>query len=148
MAAVPGWVRDQVARLVGAWEEAGGDLAAQGGAAAVLARADHQGRRAAAALAGPLEQLVAADVDAQWTTPLTLVRRLVAYPTAVLSEAGVPPVERDRFAAQRFPDDPYDLVPGSLGAVGPGVAELGMAWGAAKAAAHRARHRNPGRHEA
>lgn len=140
VAAIPDWVHDQVARLVAAWEAAGGTLAVDGGVPGVMSRADQAGEQAAAELAGPLGELLAADVDAQRTTPLALVRRLVVFPTAVLAEAGVPPVERDRYAEARFPDDPYDLVPGSLGAVAPELDELSMVWGAAKAAAHRWRH--------
>ncbi len=43
------------------------------------------------------------DIDEQRTTPLALIRGAVRYPTEVLRAAGVPPVERDRFAAAGVP---------------------------------------------
>ena len=49
------------------------------------------------------------------------------YPTAVLEEAGVPPVSRDPFVSQRFPDDPYGLTPASLAAVDPELGEVAIA---------------------
>jgi hypothetical protein len=51
----------------------------------------------------------------------------------VLAGAGVPPVARDPVAVEAFPDDPYDLTPGSLADLDPGLVEAGIAWGAAKA---------------
>ena len=43
-------------------------------------------------------------------------------------------------AEESFPDDDYDLAPASLADVDPDLVELGVAWGAAKAMAHRRRH--------
>ena len=96
--------------------------------------------QAAAALA----TLAGTDVDGQRTTPLQIVRDSLGPPTAVLAAAGVPAVVRDRFSEQRFPGDPYDLAPASLAALGQELGALGLAWGAAKAAAHRARHQGSG----
>jgi hypothetical protein len=110
------------------------------GRAAVLAAADAAGRRGGEELRERLRLLLMADVDAQHATPLELVRGAVAYPTEVLRGAGVPPVERDRFAAERFPDDTYGLTPASLATVDPALTEVSVRWGAAKAAAHRRRH--------
>lgn len=138
VAAVPGWIRGEVARVLDTFSVAGGTV--PGGPDGVLRQAEEAGERAAGELARALTALLAADVDAQWTTPLELVRQLVPMPTAVLHDAGVPPVERDRFAQERFPDDLYGLVPASLGAMEPGLADMALTWGAAKAAAHRARH--------
>jgi len=137
VAAMPGWVEREVARVTDAWVAAGGSVVRP----AVSAAAGAAGRRAAAAVAHDLEALLSADVDAQATTPLAVVRGAVVFPTAVLADAGVPAVERDRFAEERFPDDVYGLVPGSLGALDPALADPSLAWGAAKARAHRARHR-------
>ncbi|HUI04765.1 MAG TPA: hypothetical protein VLZ77_14595 [Acidimicrobiales bacterium] len=106
-------------------------------AAALVAGAD-----AAADVGTRLEALLAMDVDAQGATPLQVVRDAVRYPTAVLRGAGVAPVARDRFAAERFPEDPYGLTPATLEALDPALAEDALAWGAAKALAHRRRHRN------
>jgi hypothetical protein len=141
-AVLPVWVRDSVTRLLDAWLEAGGQLSpAAGTRGDVVGRAEEAGRQAATVVTAELGRLLAADVDGQWTTPLGLVRRAVAFPTAVLAGAGVPPLARDRFAEERFPDDPYDLTPASLAALAPELAELAVAWGAAKAAAHRVRYR-------
>ena len=80
-----------------------------------------------------MRALLALDVDAQPTTPLALVRGAVRYPTEVLASAGVRPVDRDPMAAEGFPDDVYDLTPGSLADLDPALVEAGIAWGAAKA---------------
>jgi len=36
-------------------------------------------------------------------------------------------------AAEAFPDDPYDLTPGSLADLDPELVHAGISWGAAKA---------------
>ena len=54
----------------------------------------------------------------------------------------MPPVERDDFAREAFPDDDYDLTPASFADVDPSLFEPGVAWGAAKAWTHRQRHRS------
>ena len=106
----------------------------------VLARAEAAGRAARDEVGRALRALLGADVDAQHSTPLSVVRAAVAYPTAVLEAAGVAPVARDRFAQERFPADVYGLTPASLTAVDPALAEPAITWGAAKAMAHRRRH--------
>jgi hypothetical protein len=63
----------------------------------------------------------------------------VKYPTAVLRQAGVPPVDRDRFRQEAFPDDFYDLSPASWSDIDPSLTEPGINWGAAKAFEHRRR---------
>ena len=139
--AVPGWVGRCVAQVLDEWEAVGGRPAPEtGGRASMLSRAEEDGRRAAGPLGAELRRLLSADVDAQWTTPLALVRPLVAVPTAVLADAGVPPPERDRFTRERFPADPYGLTPSSLAALDPALREPALAWGVAKTVAHRARH--------
>ena len=110
---------------------------------AVLAAAALAGHQAAETARPVLESLLAMDVDGQRATPLQVVRGLVRFPTAVLEAAGVPALRRDRFAEERFPDDPYGLTPASLGAVDPALTEPSLVWGAAKALAHRRRHRPP-----
>jgi hypothetical protein len=109
----------------------------------VMERARAAGRRAGEDVAGTLHILLAADVDAQRSTPLAVVRGAVSYPTEVLREAGVAPVPRDPFVSERFPDDPYGLTPASLQTLRPDLGELAIAWGAAKAMAHRRRHGPP-----
>jgi hypothetical protein len=146
-AAVPGWVRRAVDGVLEAWTAAGGVLGPEAGDTdAVQRRAAEAGEAARRAVSDDLRRLLAADVDAQWTTPLSVVRALVVFPTDVLEEAGVSPRVRDRFDEERFPGDPYGLTPASLSALGPEVGALALAWGAAKAAAHRARHGSAGRH--
>ena len=132
-AALPGWVERSVARVLAAW---------QGGAPDpdVLDAAREAGLRAKAEVGLAVRTLVEADIDAQRTTPLALLRSAVRYPTRILQEAGVPPVERDPMQVRLLPDDLYDLSPASFADVDPALAEPGMVWGAAKALAHRRRH--------
>jgi hypothetical protein len=118
-AAIGPWVVAAVERRAG-----GLDLSEEAGAAAEVARRE---------VGGAVRELLARDVDAQATTPLTLVRGAVRHPTAVLAAAGIPPVARDPVALEAFPDDPYDLTPGSLADLDPELVEAGIVWGAAKA---------------
>jgi hypothetical protein len=134
-AALPGWVERCVERTL---------VAARGQAdPSVMREAAEAGRRAQADVVPRLEQLLGADIDEQPTTPLALVRQAVAYPTEVLRRAGIPPVERDAQQRRLFPDDIYDLAPASFADVDTSVADLGLAWGAAKAYAHLQRHGRP-----
>jgi hypothetical protein len=131
--ALPGWVeRSVVARATGAGRPVDDEL---------MAAAADAGAAAGREVGDQLAELLALDVDEQRTNPLSLLRGAVRYPTAVLRAAGVPPVERDRFAIERFPDDDYDLSPAAFGDVDPSLVDLGVTWGAAKAFVHRARHR-------
>jgi len=130
---VPGWVRREVARIHVAWS---GKLPAT-----VAEAATRAGDDAAEAVDRALGQLLAGDVDEQRGTPLSVLRWAVRFPTAVLDGAGVPPVVRDEFAEQRFPEDRYDLAPAGFADVDPALHDLGLAWGAAKALAHLRRHR-------
>jgi hypothetical protein len=122
--ALPGWVAGAVASRLG-------HPAPEAAAAGQRARAD---------LVPRLRDLLAEDVDAQRTNPLGILREAVRHPTEVLRALNVPPVVRDDFQRERFPDDLYDLVPASFADFGPDVADAGIAWGAAKAWTHRQRH--------
>jgi len=104
-------------------------------------RAEVAGRDAAAAIGPALRTLLTADVDAQRANPLAIVRTAVAWPTAVLRDAGVPPVARDDFARAHFPDDVYDLTPATFGDIDESLQEAGIRWGAMKAHVHLQRHR-------
>ncbi len=130
--ALGGWVERSVARVMTAWR---GDVPPE-----VAAAAADAGRRATVEVGGAVRALLVADIDQQRGTPLTLLREAVTYPTAVLADAGVPAVERDEFSAHAFPDDRYDLSPASWADVDPRLADLGLAWGAAKAFEHKRRH--------
>jgi hypothetical protein len=91
---------------------------------------------------GPrVRSLLAADIDEQVTTPLAILRSVaVRYPTAVLREAGVPPVHRDEFVEEVFPEDAYDLAPAAFTDLDPDLGDVAIAWGAAKAFEHKRRH--------
>jgi len=131
--AVPGWVERSVDRLYRAW--------AGPPPAPVMEAARRSGREALATVGPAVRALLESDVDDQRTTPLSILRDAVRYPTEVLAAAGVPEVVRDPMDEAMFPDDPYGLTPAALGDVDPGLAGLGIAWGAAKASVHRRRHR-------
>jgi hypothetical protein len=132
---LPGWSERVVReRLESRPEGAGPDL---------VRRARVAGQEAADALGPELRALLAADVDEQRENPMAVVRRAVAWPTAVLQEAGVAPAERDSYAASRFPDDVYGITPTNFADIDPRLAEVGLVWGALKARAHLARHRRP-----
>ncbi|MFV0257893.1 MAG: hypothetical protein ACK5PP_05530 [Acidimicrobiales bacterium] len=94
-----------------------------------------------AAVVAPLRDLLALDIDDQWTNPLSLIRRAAAGPTALLDELGAAPVERDADAARIHPTDVYDLVPAAFADLGPEVHDAGLAWGAGKAHVHLSRRR-------
>ena len=130
--ALPGWVERSVERLVTAYRGEADP--------AVMIEATEAAAGAAADVGARVRALLDADIDEQHTNPLSLLRQAVVYPTEVLRRAGVPPVERDAFAEERFPDDVYDLTPTSFADIDPTLADLGLAWGAAKAWEHRRRH--------
>jgi hypothetical protein len=133
--ALSGWVLRCVARVM---EAAGRSIDPETERAA--ARAAGQAR---AETGSAVRALLEADIDEQRSTPLTLLRQAVRYPTRVLHAAGVPTVERDRFATAAFPADDYDLSPASWSDIDPALADLGLTWSAAKAFEHKRRHRPP-----
>lgn len=132
---LPGWVERSVARILDAWGRAAPDVRERAERDAVDA-----GRLATVRVVGELTALFALDAEEQRATPLEIVRRAYREPTAVLAEAGIPPVERDEFAERAWPDDTYGLVVHGLGDLGDeDLAPLQMAWGLAKARVLRAR---------
>ena len=128
VAALPSWVERCVASRLPAPDPAASEAARDAG------------RRAAIEVGAQVRALLAADIDEQRTTPLALLRTAVRYPTEVLRDAGVPPLDRDPIQVRLHPDDLYDLSPANFADVAPALAEPGMVWGAAKALAHRRRH--------
>jgi hypothetical protein len=132
--ALPDWVHRSVASHLGPTQMA-----------PLQDAIDTAGARAVADVGGRLADLLALDIDQQWTNPLSILRAAAPYPTEILHQAGVPAVERDDHARQFLPDDHYDLAPTSFAALGPRVHELGIAWGAAKAHVHLRRRRAEGR---
>jgi hypothetical protein len=130
-----------VTRLVDAWGRLDGEQRS-----AAIEAAEAAAAPAVASVVAALRELFALDPAQQRTTPLQVVRSLVATPTAVLLAAGVPGVVRDAFEERAFPDDEYDLVPRTLGDLGdPDFGPLLLAWGIAKAAVLRARAEEHGR---
>ena len=129
------WVVRSVTLLVTAWA---GTVPPE-----VAEAAEDAGQRARAEIGGAVRRLLETDIDEQRTTPLALLRGAVRYPTEVLRAAGVPGLERDRFAEEAFPDDIYDLTPARFADIDPSLAEPGLVWGASKAFAHKRRHAAP-----
>ncbi|GAC1531068.1 MAG: hypothetical protein NVS3B12_06500 [Acidimicrobiales bacterium] len=129
---LPRWVIRCVDRVHRAW--------AGPPPAEVMVRAAEAGWQAAADIGPRVRDLLAADIDEQWTTPLALVRDGVTYAGTVLAGAGVPELERDPMDKAMFPADVYGLTPGSFADIDPSLGDAGMAWGAAKAWTHRRRH--------
>jgi hypothetical protein len=129
------WVVAAVTRILDAW----GRLDATARASA-LAAANAAGEAAAARVGRELRDFFATDVTAQRTTPLAIVRSLRGEATAVLADAGVPPVERDEFDTRSFPDDVYGIVPQSLADLGDeDLAPMLVVWGVGKSKVLRAR---------
>jgi hypothetical protein len=135
--AIAPWVERCVVRLVTAYR---GDVPPE-----VRASAQDAGRRARAEVGAELRDFLALDVDRQATNPLAILRAAVRYPTAVLRAAGVPPVRRDEFKEQAFPDDVYDLGPATWKDVDPALQEPGIIWSAWKAKTVLDRRRAEGR---
>ncbi len=135
LAALPAWAERSVRDLLVAW---------QGSAdPGLVARAGEEGLRAAAEVGPELRRLLAEDVDRQWANPLAVVRRAVAFPAAVLRDAGVPAVVRDEYDEAHFPEDVYGLTPRTFTDLDPSLREVALVWGAAKARASMVRHRRP-----
>jgi hypothetical protein len=140
--ALPGWVESSVISRYSQWVSEGGSVELSEPELRELA--SEAAVRASDSLTGPLRALLSSDVDAQLTTPLSLMRSAVFFPVQVLAAAGVPPVERDPFEVERFPEDHYRLLPSSLKVFGETVRELALVWGAQKAITHRKRHSGTG----
>ena len=79
---LPAWVERSVERVVRAWRGELDDDVARAAAAA--------GRQAAEEVGPQVRTLLDTDIDAQRTTPLSLVRGAVRYPSAVLQAASRP----------------------------------------------------------
>ena len=90
-------------------------------------------REATPIVLAELEALLAADVDAQQTNPLSVLRAATRYPTDVLARHGVHPARRDDFAARAFPADVYGLSPATWADIDESLVEPGLVWGAWKA---------------
>ena len=124
-ASIGPWVEREVARIMTAYF---------GQVSPDVAEAAHDaGVEATVVVTERLRAVLALDVEAQPTNPLSILRDAVRYPTGVLRVAGVPPVRRDDFRARVFPDDLYDLAPATWRDVDERLHEPGIIWGAWKA---------------
>ena len=125
---LPSWVEGRVAWIADAW----GRLTAEE-RGRLDARARDAATRATARVTDALRALFATDAADQRSTPLEIVRTAAREITEVLSEAGIPAVERDAFDERAFPDDVYGVTPVSLADLGDDdLGPLQLAWGLAK----------------
>ena len=146
VAAIGAELADAVDRVLADWVAR--SIMARSAAAGVVIDASaiaDAGAEARAAVMAPLRALLAADIEAQHTTPLAIVRRAVAAPTALLAQRRVAPVPRDPDDRARFPDDFYALTPAAwsdLDDVGHDeLRDVGLRWSVAKAYETKRRHR-------
>ena len=107
----------------------------------VRTQAAAAGEECRAQVVPDLRALLARDLDEQQGTPLGLLRDAARFPTQVLAQLGVPHVRRDEFDERADPDDVYALAPAAFADVDESLTGPGIAWGAAKAHVHMARHR-------
>jgi hypothetical protein len=89
-----------------------------------------------------LRAFLTSDIDTQRTTPLTIIRNHLAPVTELLHRVGCAHATRDPFDESAFPDDIFAVGPHAWADFGDEVHEAGLRWGAAKAMAHRQRHRS------
>ena len=131
--ALPEWVIDCVEKISVAWE---GQTRPQ-----LLAEAEQAAKKCYDEVMPDLRALLLTDIDSQFVSPLSVIRKAVSFPTKVLRDNNVPEVNRDEFAIRNFPEDVYDLSPASFGDLNEGLHVLGIAWGAAKAHTHLQRRK-------
>jgi hypothetical protein len=110
------------------------------GGVALAADGRRAGDEIARAAAPRLATLLAADVDEQRGTPLTIVREAHRPLTEMLLSRGIAPAQRDPADIAAQPDDVFALTPRAFSDLGPAVHDAGLRWGVTKAFAHRARH--------
>ncbi|MFM7063786.1 MAG: hypothetical protein ACKO04_09910 [Actinomycetes bacterium] len=135
-AAVEDWVvRSVVGRCTDAEVPVTDDVRAQAAAAGAACRAS---------VVPALRTLLSQDLAEQRGTPLGLLREAAQFPTEVLRRLGVPHVRRDGFDERADPEDVYALAPAAFADVDESLTGPGIAWGAAKAHVHMARHRPTG----
>lgn len=91
-----------------------------------------------------VSDLLRTDIDQQSSNPLAVIRSLVVPMTQFLAERSVEDVVRDPDAQRIFPEDRFDLAPGSFSDIHPDLHVPGLSWGAAKAHIHLQRRRAEG----
>jgi len=89
-----------------------------------------------------LRRLFDTDVLEQRHNPLQILRSATEPVTAELRSLGARPIERDEFQQRSFPDDDFGLCPAAWIDIDESLAEVGLEWGAWKAAAVISRRRD------
>ena len=89
-----------------------------------------------------LRQLLETDVLEQRHNPLQIIRSATESVTAELRDLGARPVERDEFQQRSFPGDAFGLCPATWVDIDESLAEVGLEWGAWKAATVITRRRD------
>lgn len=97
---------------------------------------DRQVGHIAEACVAELTELVMLPFENQRTSPLAVLRSVVAPLTDLLAALGAEPSERDQAAIDLHPSDVFDLTPGAFAEFGEDVGDAGLRWGAAKAFVH------------
>lgn len=82
-----------------------------------------------------LDELAELPFGEQRRGPLELLQEAMRFPTAVLADTGLPPIERDEAVMAALPGDSYGLAPASSRQLGEDAWRAHLAWGVAKAAA-------------
>ncbi|MDA2972363.1 MAG: hypothetical protein O3B19_09355 [Actinomycetota bacterium] len=86
-------------------------------------------------LVSELGRLLEAEAWEQRRNPLDLVRECTGRVSDELAAIGARPVARDEFQERSFPADVFDLCPATWADVHPDLHDVGLEWGAWKAAA-------------
>ncbi|MEY3033888.1 MAG: hypothetical protein RLZ86_510 [Actinomycetota bacterium] len=85
-------------------------------------------------LLSELGSLLESEAWEQRRNPLDLVRECTTRLSEELGAIGARPVKRDEFQEKSFPGDAFDLCPATWADVHPDLHEVGLEWGAWKAA--------------
>ncbi|NNE95379.1 MAG: hypothetical protein HKN24_05070 [Acidimicrobiales bacterium] len=134
-------LRDALARRVPQWAAAVVEsLSPEPGSTASDDAAARVRTMAEAETVPELERLLGSDIDAQWCSPLDIVRKLVPAITDALDRLGAEPRSRDPRSLELMPHDTYAITPATFADIHPSLHEPGLAWGAAKAHVHLRRH--------
>lgn len=129
---VPVWLRSSFDRIV----------SSQGLEAAVDSKLrDQEIGRAVDWLMSELRDLLGSEPWEQRRNPLDLLRQSTVSVSRELERLGARPVVRDEFEERSFPDDMFALCPATWIDVHPDLHEVGLEWGAWKAAAIISRRR-------
>jgi hypothetical protein len=135
--AVPVWITRRIHEIV--------QMAPSGDKESVLSEVTQVAQQTQYFVSQHLQQLLGQDVDAQRSNPLHILRRSTAIATKVLQLAQIPFVHRDEFDTSALPDDVYAIGPLTWRDLSEEVHEVGITWGAWKAATVIQRRRAEGK---